>query len=205
MNIGIIGSGHIGAAVGELLARKGHKLYFSFSHDEQKLETLAARAGNDSKAASLYDAVMCADVVLFSPPWTQVDKALVGMGEIEDKIVIDTTNPYNADFSVERFSDDDSSSEHIAKKMPHATVIKAFNTLPAQTLLDKSGQGLALFFSGDDHVAKTTVTELIEDCGFVPIDAGTLHDGRLQEPNTERYNRELSGDEAARLLMAHSV
>ena len=70
MNIGIIGSGHIGANVGKLLARKGHKLYFAFSHDEQKLEALAAEVGNESKAASLYDAVMCSEVVLFSPPWT---------------------------------------------------------------------------------------------------------------------------------------
>lgn len=200
MKIGIIGSGHIGANVGKLLARKGHKIYFSFSHDQQKLEKLAVEAGNDSKAASLYDAVMCSDVVLFSPPWTQVDKALAGMGEIGGKILIDTTNPYNEDMSVQRFPEDDSSSEHIAKKMPHATVVKAFNTLPAQTLLDKTGQGLAMFYSGDDHVAKQTVAELITDCGFVPVDAGTLHDGRLQEPNTNRYNRELDKDDADRLI-----
>lgn len=205
MNIAIIGSGHIGASVGKLLARKGHKLFFSFSHDEKKLEALAAEAGNESKASSLYDAVMCSEVVLFSPPWTQVDKALGGIGEIEDKVVIDTTNAYNEDMSVQTFPEDDSSSEHIAKKIPHATVVKAFNTLPAQTLLDKSGQGLVLFYSGDDHVAKRTVAELIEECGFVPVDAGTLHDGRLQEPNTDRYNRELHHDEADRLVTTHAV
>ena len=57
-----------------------------------------------------------------------------------------------------------------------------------------------MFYSGDDHVAKQTVAKLIEDCGFVPVDAGTLHDGRLQEPNTDRYNRELHQDEADRLI-----
>lgn len=200
MNIAIIGSGHIGANVGKLLARRGHKLYFSFSHDEQKLERLAAEAGNESKSATVYDAVMCSEVVLFSPPWTQVDKALAGAGEIKEKIVIDTTNPYGEDMSVQTFDEDDSSSEHVSKKMPHASVVKAFNTLPAQTLLDKSGQGVVLFYSGDDPIAKQTVAGLIEDCGFVPVDAGTLHDGRLQEPNTARYNREMQKDEAERLL-----
>ena len=202
MNIAIVGSGHTGANVGTLLARKGHKLYFSFSHDQQKLERLATEAGNGSKAASVYDAVMCSEVILFSPPWTQVDRALAGADEIKRKIVIDTTNPYGADMSVQTFDEDDSSSEHIARKMPHASVVKAFNTLPAQTLLDKSGQGIVLFYSGDDPIAKQTVASLIEECGFVPVNAGTLHDGRHQEPNTARYNREMRKDEADRLIAA---
>jgi len=34
MNIGIIGSGHIGGVVGKLWARAGHKILFSSRHPE---------------------------------------------------------------------------------------------------------------------------------------------------------------------------
>ncbi|MDQ2680772.1 MAG: NADPH-dependent F420 reductase [Candidatus Eremiobacteraeota bacterium] len=200
MNIGIIGSGHVGSSVGKLLAAKGHRIYYSFSHDSEKLEQLARESGNESKAEAPYDAVLCSEVVVLSTPWTQVDAALGQAGEIAHKIVIDTTNPYNPDFTVQTFDETDSSSEHIAKKMPQATIIKAFNTLPAETLVEKSGRGLALFYCGDDSVAKSTVAQLIEDCGFVPVDTGTLHDGRLQQPNTDRYNRELTKEQAEQLV-----
>ncbi|MDQ2872023.1 MAG: NAD(P)-binding domain-containing protein [Candidatus Eremiobacteraeota bacterium] len=200
MHIGIIGSGHIGGNIGELLARKGHQLYFSYSHDESKLEQLAEKAGNDSKAASPYDAVLCAEVIIFSPPWTTVDDALGKAGDISGKVIIDTTNPYNPDFTLQELPANESSSEIIARKMPSATVVKAFNTLHAERLLSESGKGIAIFYCGDDPVAKQTVAQLIEDCGFAPVDAGTLQEGRLQQPNTDRYERELTKDQAERMV-----
>ncbi|HEY8314965.1 MAG TPA: NAD(P)-binding domain-containing protein [Candidatus Baltobacteraceae bacterium] len=202
MNIGIIGSGHIGGNLGELLARKGHKLYFSFSHDEAKLEKLAQNAGNESKAATPYDAVLCGEIIIFSPPWTQIDEALAKAGDLSGKIVVDTTNPYNSDFTVQTLPDNESSSEIVAKKLPTANVVKAFNTLKAQTLLDRTGQGLAIFYCGDDPIAKNTVAQLIQDCGFVPVDTGTLQEGRLQQPNTDRYLKELTKEQAEQLVAA---
>src|SRR5579872_6299528 len=94
MNIGIVGSGNIGATLGRLWAKAGHRIYYSFSHDNAKLEQLAAEAGNDSKAVAPYDAVRCSDVLLFSVPWTEQDEAIKQMGRFEGQIVIDTTNPY---------------------------------------------------------------------------------------------------------------
>ncbi|HEY8296606.1 MAG TPA: NAD(P)-binding domain-containing protein [Candidatus Baltobacteraceae bacterium] len=200
MNIGIIGSGHIGGNLGKLLARKGHKLYYSFSHDEAKLENLARDAGNESKAATPYDAVLCADVIVLSPPWTQIDEALAKAGDISGKVVIDTTNPYNPDFTIQELPENESSSEIVAKKIPQSSVVKAFNTLKAQTLLDRTEQGIAVFYCGDDPIAKNTVAGLIADCGFVPVDAGTLNEGRLQQPNTDRYLKELTKEQAEQLL-----
>ncbi len=200
MHIGIIGSGHIGGNLGELLARKGHQLYFSFSHDESKLEKLAEKAGNESKAATPYDAVLCAEVIVLSTPWATVDGALAKAGDISGKIVIDTTNPYNADLTVQELPQNESSSEIVARKMPSATVVKAFNTLRAEKLLSKTGQDVAVFYCGDDPVAKQTVAQLIEDCGFQPVDAGTLQEGRLQQPNTDRYDREFTKDQAEQMV-----
>lgn len=40
MNIGIIGAGNMGAALGKLWAKAGHQVIFSYSRDEDKLVRL---------------------------------------------------------------------------------------------------------------------------------------------------------------------
>jgi 8-hydroxy-5-deazaflavin:NADPH oxidoreductase len=201
MKIGIVGSGDIGSTLGLLWAKAGHQIYFSFSHDEAKLEHLAAEAGNDSKAATPYDAVRCSEVVLFSPPWRAQDEAIKQVGRFEGQIVIDTTNPYIDDqMNVQQFGEKDSSSEQIARKLDGAKVIKAFNTLRDETLRARTGQGLVIFCAGNYPVVKKNeVAQLIRDAGFVPFDVGPLHEGKKQEPGTDRYLKELTLDEARRL------
>jgi predicted dinucleotide-binding enzyme len=201
MNIGIVGSGNIGSALGRLWARAGHKVFFSFSHDWNHLETLARECGGECRAATPYDAVLCSQVVLFSPPWTQVDEAIKQIGRFEGQIVIDTTNPYiDEQMHVEQFDENDSSSETVARKLDRAKVVKAFNTLHAQTLAEKSGRDLVVFMAGDYPVAKKTVAQLIRDAGFVPFDTGTLKEGKLQEPGTDRYLKELTEEQAQELV-----
>lgn len=203
MNIGIIGSGDIGSTLGRLWAKAGHKIYFSFSHDQQKLEALARECGNDSLATTAYDAVRCSEIVLFSVPWNAIDEAVKQVGRFEDKVVIDTTNPYIDDqMHLQEFEEGDSSSQCVARKLTDARVIKAFNTLRDETLMEKSGQGLVVFMAGDYPAMKKVVAQLIEDAGFVPFDAGPLVEGKKQEPGAERYLKELTREQAERLAGA---
>lgn len=193
MNIGIVGSGEIGRTLGRLWAKAGHKIYFSFSHDWDKLEALARECGNDSKAATPYDAVRCAEVVLFAVPWNSIDDAVKQIGRFEGQVVIDATNPFVDDrMNVQQFDENESSSECVARKLENAKVIKAFNTLPDEVLWHRSGQGLVIFMAGDYPVMKNKVAELIEDAGFVPFDAGPLVEGKNQEPGTDRFMKELT-------------
>lgn len=201
MKIGIVGSGDIGSTLGLLWAKAGHQIYFSFSHDEAKLEQLAAQAGNDSKACTPYDAVRCSDVVLFAPPWRAQDEAIKQIGRFEGEPVIDATNPYIDDeMHLQEFGEKDSSSQQIARKLEGAKVIKAFNTLRDETLRERTGQGLVIFYAGDYPVVKKNeIAELIRDAGFEPFDVGPLQEGKKQEPGTDRYLRELTLEEARRL------
>lgn len=197
MNIGIVGSGEIGSTLGRLWAKKGHKILFSFSHDRDKLERLAQECGNGSRAVTPYEAVSLSEVVLFSVPWTDVDEAYKQIGRFDGETVIDTTNPYiDEEMHVQQFDENTSSSEEIARKFEGAKIIKAFNTLRDETLLEKSGQGLVIFYAGDFPLMKTKIAQLIEDAGFVPYDVGSLHEGKKQEPGTERYLKELTLDQA---------
>lgn len=200
MNIGIVGSGEIGSTLGRLWAKRGHKILFSFSHDRDKLEHLAQECGNGSRAVTPYEAVSLSEVVLFSVPWTDVDEAYKQIGRFDGETVIDTTNPYiDEEMHVQQFDENTSSSEEIARKFEGAKVIKAFNTLRDETLLEKSGQGLVIFYAGDFPLMKPKIAQLIEDAGFVPYDVGSLHEGKKQEPGTERYLKELTLDQARAL------
>ncbi|HET9097890.1 MAG TPA: NAD(P)-binding domain-containing protein [Candidatus Baltobacteraceae bacterium] len=202
MNIGIVGSGDIGSTLGRLWAKKGHKVLFSFSHDKQKLERLAHECGNGSRAVTPYEAVSLSEVVLFSVPWTQIDEAHKQIGRFDGETVIDATNPYiDEQMNVQQFDQSTSSSEEVARKLEGAKVIKAFNTLRDETLWERSGQGLVIFYAGDyPQMKQQKIARLIEDAGFVPYDAGSLREGKKQEPGTERYLKELTLEQARRLV-----
>lgn len=202
MNIGIVGSGDIGSTLGRLWAKKGHKILFSFSHDKQKLERLAQECGNGSRAVTPYEAVSLSEVVLFSVPWTQIDEAYKQIGRFDGETVIDTTNPYiDEQMNVQQFDESTSSSEEVARKLEGAKVIKAFNTLRDETLWERSGQGLVIFYAGDyPQMKQQKIARLIEDAGFVPYDVGALREGKKQEPGTDRYLKEVTLDEARRLV-----
>ena len=201
MNIGIVGSGDIGSTLGRLWAKAGHKVLFSFSHDQEKLERLAEECGNGARATTPYEAVSLSEVVLFSVPWTQVEEALKQIGRFDGETVIDTTNPYiDEQMHVQEFAENTSSSEEIARRLEGANVIKAFNTLRDETLRDRTGQGLVIFYAGDHPNLKTKIAQLIEDAGFVPYDVGALREGKKQEPGTDRYLKEVTLEEARRLV-----
>jgi predicted dinucleotide-binding enzyme len=103
--------------------------------------------------------------------------------------------------NVRTFSEQDSSSEYVAKKLGDAKVVKAFNTLRAQALLDRTGQGVTIFYASNFPLVKANqIRELIADAGFVPFDVGPLHEGKKQEPNTDRYLKELTLDQAQQLV-----
>ncbi len=185
MNIGIIGSGRMGSGLGKLWARKGHRVFFSFSRDTKKLASLA-ESNPGCSAGTPAEAVASSDVLLLATGWAIVEEALKAAGKIEDKIVIDCTNPLKPDLSGLLAGTTTSGAEVIAKLLPRAKVVKAFNTVFAEIYHSETrlfGSRIPpMFFCGDDAAAKSVVSKLIVETGFEPIDAGPLASARYLEP-----------------------
>jgi len=76
MNIGVIGSGNMGTALGRLWAKHGHHVMFSYSRRPQKLEDLVLEIGSHARSGTPRDAVAFADVVLLAVPWGRVKDVL---------------------------------------------------------------------------------------------------------------------------------
>lgn len=112
--------------------------------------------------------------------------ALRALGSLEGRIVIDITNPLTADYMGLALGFDTSAAEEIAKALPGALVVKAFNTVLAQVLAEgpafANNQTVPVFYAGDDARAKQTVRSLAESLGFQTIDAGGLKNARYLEP-----------------------
>lgn len=184
MNIGIIGSGNMGSGLGKIWAAKGHEVIFSYSRSQEKLNSLAASAPS-AKAGTPAEAAH-ADIILLAVRWANVPDALKQAGPLNGRIVIDCTNPLKPDLSGLELGFTTSASEEIARMVPGARVVKAFNTAFAQVYEEKSrlfGSRMAsMLYCGEDAEAKAVVAKLIKDIGFDPIDCGPLAAARLLEP-----------------------
>lgn len=184
MNITLIGTGNMGSALAKQLTRAGHSVRIT-ARDLAKAQALAA-ANPGAVAVAPAEALAGSDVVVVATGYADGVPALRSLGSLAGKVVIDITNPLTADYMGLTLGYDTSAAEEIAKAVPEAEVVKAFNTLFAQVLTDgpqfADGQVAAAFFAGDSERAKQTAKALIESLGYTPVDAGPLKNSRYLEP-----------------------
>lgn len=187
MRIGILGSGLMGGKLGTIFARAGHDVVFSYSRTKGKLEQLARDAGGRARAGTLAEAAKDADAVLLAVHWTRVDDVLKKAGDLSGKVIVTCSLPMHVDDTGLAIANTSSGAEELAKKVPKARVVSAFNTLPSEVFFsifagDAGDARPSVVYCSDDARAKKVAAELITDAGFEPIDAGPLRIARYTEP-----------------------
>src|SRR5256712_2437546 len=192
MRIGVVGAGHIGGGPARVLARAGHQVAVSISRGPATLASLVSSIGTNAKAVSTVEAVKFGEAILLALPYRKMD-ALPPGESFAGKIVIDATNPYSATGAVMNLGES-TSSEEVAKRMPVARLVKAFNTMGWNTLASGARpaheERLAVFIAGDDTAPKATVPQPIDSIGFPSTDTGSLREcGRRQQPRSRIYGR----------------
>ena len=191
MNIGIVGSGNIGATAAKHFAEAGHEVATSNSRGPETLEGLVAGIGPRARASNVEEAAGFGEVVLVAIPFFAYEA--LPTDPLAGKIAVHAMN-YCPGRDGEMDLDGLGSSELLARHLPDARIVKAFNTVYYETLGAGGrpdappGERLVLFVAGDDAEAKTVVSGLIEEIGFTPVDVGTLQDGRNQQPGSPIYN-----------------
>jgi hypothetical protein len=141
--------------------------------DTAKAKDLAAALGGGATAGT-FGAAPAGDIVILAvlnggavPVVKQYGDALAG------KVIVDITNPVNADATGLVTPDGTSTAQEIVEAAPaSARVVKAFNTIFGQNLAP--GRRLDVLFAGDDAEAKASVSAFIESLGLRPLDAGGL-------------------------------
>ena len=103
------------------------------------------------------------------------------------KVIVSCSLPMNADDTGLVIAHTSSGAEALAKKVPKARVVSAFNTVPSEVLFGvfearRKSKRPSLVYCGDDARSKEIAAELIRDVGFDPVDAGPLRIARYTEP-----------------------
>jgi predicted dinucleotide-binding enzyme len=187
MRIGILGSGLMGGKLGTIFARAGHDVVFSYSRSQKKLERLAREAGKTARAGTPRDAAQDADALLLAVHWSRLDDVSSQAGDLSGKVVVSCSLPMNADDTELVVAYTSSGAEELAKRVPGARIVSAFNTVPSEILFSVfEARGTptrpSLVYCGDDPDAKEMAAALIRDVGFDPVDAGPLRIARYTEP-----------------------
>ena len=187
MRVGILGSGLMGGKLGTIFARSGHKVVFSYARSEQKLKMLARDAKGKARAGTPREAAREADAVLLAVHWSRIEDVLHQAGDLSGKVIVTCSLPMNEDSTELVVAHTSSGAEELARMIPKARVVAAFQTVPSEVLFGvyeakrKAGRP-SLVYCGDDESGKGVAAELIRDVGFDPVDAGPLRIARYTEP-----------------------
>ncbi len=184
MKVLVIGAGNMGSAFVKQLSAAGHSVSVT-ARDAAKVVALAAQYPGVRAVASA-SAVDGQDVVVLATGYGDAVAALQSVGSLQGKVVVDISNPLTADYMGLTLGHSTSAAEEIAKAIPGAYLVKAFNTLFAQVLANGAtladGSKATVFYAGDFEPAKQAVKALAESLGFATTDAGGLKNARYLEP-----------------------
>jgi predicted dinucleotide-binding enzyme len=199
---GIIGAGHIGTALTQVLTDAGHDVVLANSRGPETLVglvgELSARetARGSVRAATAEQAAGAAEIAIVAVPLkSYLD---VPVEPLAGKVVIDTNNYYpQRDGQIAELDDErTTTAELLQRHLPSSRVVKAFNHIMAQQIVDQrapagtSGRR-ALAIAGDDPAAREQVSALIDQIGFDVLDLGPLEEGWRVQRDTPAYVAEL--------------
>jgi hypothetical protein len=174
MRIGILGSGLMNGKLGTLFARTGHEVVFSYARSIEKLNRLAKDAIGNARAGTPREAAQDVDALLLAVHWSRIDDVLHQAGDLSGKVIVSCSLPMNADNTGLIIAHTSSGAEALAKKIPRARVVCAFNTVPSEVLFcvfegRRRTSKPSLVYCGDDSRSKRIAAELIRDVGFDPV------------------------------------
>lgn len=184
MKITVLGTGNMGSGFAKQLSGAGHTVRIT-GRDISKAQGVADQFANVTAHAAA-QALGDSDVVIVATAFADATSALQSLGDLTGKVVIDITNPLSADYMSLTIGHVTSAAEEIAKSVPQAHVVKAFNTLFAQVLADgptfANDQRGSVFVASDSERGKQTAISLAQSMGWNTVDAGALVNARYLEP-----------------------
>jgi len=186
MNIGIIGSGHVGSALGGVWAKAGNDVMFS-SRNLDNDKKLAAEVGANARAGTPQEAAVFGQVILFAVPYSAFPELVKSLGDsLKGKVVINASNPFpQRDGEIANQAREEGAGLFDAHLLPGALVVRAFNAVPAARMASahedpgKIGMPIA-----GDKKAIDIASRLVRQAGFEPVVVGGLDMAKYLMPGT---------------------
>ena len=187
-NIGILGTGRMGVRLARLFARAGNKVVLG-SRNPERAVRIAKQLGEPLIEAGSYESAASQPVTL---PAIFVRDGLFDILEpyrslLEGKLLIDISNPFNADYSDFILPWNTSSAEQLQFRFPRSIIVGAFKNVFWEVFDAPKFGGETVsdvFVVGDDEPSKRRFMAMCEGSPFRYIDAGRLSNARAVERMT---------------------
>ncbi|MFZ0226866.1 MAG: NAD(P)-binding domain-containing protein [Mycobacterium sp.] len=180
-SVGIIGSGEVARALAKHTVDAGYRVLISNSRGPASLVDVVNQIGDGARAVTVPEATR-ADLMIVAIPFVKVPE-LTDVADWTGTVVVDATNQFaQYEPTYAGFVDlgEETGSEWVARHLPGATVIKAFNAMFASYIAPdpKHAEGRQIvFYAGDDEAARAEFASYVERLGFAPVSVGGLRDG----------------------------
>ena len=174
MKVGVLGTGVVGESIASaLVAAENYVMMGSRTANNDKSKTWSKKAGRYASTGTFTDAAIFGDIIFVC---LSGEYALDVVKHLSDeitrnKIIVDVTNPL--DFTkgmptriLENLGNSTSLGEEIQKRLSHAYVVKALNTVNYKLMVDArlvNNGDHHLFVCGNNVDAKNKVMHLLVD------------------------------------------
>ena len=188
--IGILGSGQVARALSKGFLELGYDVMLS-SRNTDKLKDWKNEAGGHAHLGTFIEAAAYGDILVLAIKGSAAVEALskVNKGDLQDKTIIDTTNPISSkspEHGVIQYSTDlgHSLMEELQGTFPDALFVKAFNSVGNQHMVNPSFPDgpPTMFICGNSDKAKSEASEIIRAFGWQIEDMGKVEAARAIEP-----------------------
>ena len=181
MRVTIIGTGNVARSLGRAWTDVGHRVAV-VSRRPERAQALVDRLGPSATVAGRGWTAGAGDAVLLAVPWDAVPEAVATAGGgLAGVPLIDPTNPVRHGVGEHLMASGTSAAQHIARLVPGARVVKAFQLFPADHWLSPAVGWTTVPLCGDDSQALGTVATLVTDIGATPVRLGPLSRARQLE------------------------
>ena len=185
MQIAILGTGAVGPALAKALSAAGHQVTIG-TRDPEQTKAREQWAEVDLPLAAYQD--LDADIFINATNGSGSLPALQVVGDaLNRKVLIDASNPldFSQGFPPSLFvSNTDSLAEQLQREFPETRVVKMFNTMANQVMINPGGlaDDTTIFVAGNDADARRSAASIAADLGWTDVfDLGDLTAARCLE------------------------
>ena len=158
MNVGILGSGDVGQALGNGFVSRGHSVKLGAREaGNEKTAAWAAKHPGKGSAGTFREAAAFGEMLVLATHWSGTENALslAGSENFKGKVVLDVTNPLVFEPGQPprlALGHTDSGGEQVQRWLPEARVVKVFNSVGNAHMVDPKFPGgpPTMFLCGND-------------------------------------------------------